>query len=103
MQSTQFRIRNEGQGRKGRDCPDRLLAFADEVTERRLQQCISPFMAQSGEGQGANLRQLLGEQRNVAIEYRFAGNRNERLPALAADLVHRLKMAPTIEGQGPQL
>ena len=47
MQSTQFRIRNEGQGRKGRDCPDRLLAFADEVTERRLLQCISPFMAHS--------------------------------------------------------
>jgi hypothetical protein len=50
MQSTQFRIRNEGQGRKGRDCPDRLLAFADEVTERRLLQCISPFMAVRPEG-----------------------------------------------------
>jgi putative tryptophan/tyrosine transport system substrate-binding protein len=29
------------------------------------------------------------EGQNVAIEYRFAGNRNERLPALVADLVHR--------------
>ena len=29
------------------------------------------------------------EGQNVAIEYRFAGNRNERLPALAADLVAR--------------
>jgi len=36
MQSTQFRIRHEGQGRKGRDCPDRLLAFADEVTLSRF-------------------------------------------------------------------
>src|SRR5262245_29400525 len=27
--------------------------------------------------------------RNVAIEYRFAENQNERLPALAVDLVHR--------------
>jgi putative tryptophan/tyrosine transport system substrate-binding protein len=29
------------------------------------------------------------EGQNVVIEYRFAGNRNERLPALAADLVQR--------------
>lgn len=29
------------------------------------------------------------EGQNVRIDYRFAGNRNERLPALAADLVHR--------------
>src|SRR5262249_3152088 len=29
------------------------------------------------------------EGENLAIEYRFAENRYERLPALAADLVHR--------------
>src|SRR5262249_37571590 len=29
------------------------------------------------------------EHQNVAIEYRFAANQNERLPALAADLLHR--------------
>ena len=29
------------------------------------------------------------EGQNIKIEYRFAGNENERLPALAADLVHR--------------
>src|SRR6516225_4278027 len=29
------------------------------------------------------------EGQNIKIEYRFAGNENERLPALVADLVHR--------------
>jgi len=29
------------------------------------------------------------EGQNVSVEYRFAGNQNERLPALAADLVQR--------------
>src|SRR5580698_9572831 len=28
------------------------------------------------------------EGQNVSIEYRLAGNQNERLPAMAADLVH---------------
>jgi putative ABC transport system substrate-binding protein len=38
--------------------------------------------------QGLNDRGYI-EGQNVAIEYRFAENQNERLPALAADLVRR--------------
>ena len=67
MQSTQFRIRNEGQGRKGRDCPDRLPAFADEVTERRLLQCISPVVALTGlASRGNRCRLIEGEADSTA-------------------------------------
>jgi putative tryptophan/tyrosine transport system substrate-binding protein len=48
----------------------------------------------AGDATVATFRQSLQdtgfvERQNVAIEYRFAGNQNERLPALAADLVNR--------------
>jgi putative ABC transport system substrate-binding protein len=67
----------------------------------RAQQPAMPVIgflnADSPQGYGRMLSAFLkglGESgyvdgRNVAIEYRWAGNRLDRLPAMAADLVHR--------------
>jgi putative ABC transport system substrate-binding protein len=44
------------------------------------------------------------EKKNVAIEYRWAENRNERLPALARDLVeHHVDAIATLGGPEPTL
>jgi putative ABC transport system substrate-binding protein len=76
-------------------------AVAARPFTARAQQPTIPVIgflnADSPQGYGRQLSAFLkglGESgyvdgRNVAIEYRWAGNRLDRLPAMAADLVHR--------------
>jgi putative ABC transport system substrate-binding protein len=77
-----------------------IAAFAAwPITARAQQQVpvVGFLNADSPQGYGRQLSaflQGLGENgyvdgRNVAIEYRWAENRLDRLPAMAADLVHR--------------
>jgi putative ABC transport system substrate-binding protein len=66
----------------------------------RAQQPSVPVVGYLNSGSGENARLLAAfrqglkeagyvERENVSIEYRFAQNQYDRLPALAADLVHR--------------
>jgi len=78
----------------------------------RAQQGVTPvvgFLNALGQNDRPNLpaafRRGLGETgyvdgRNVAIEYRFAENRYDRLPALAADLVDRKAAVIAATGGG---
>ena len=81
----------------------------------RAQQATMPvvgFLTSRGPGDTPHLlaavRQGLkdtgfAEGQNVAIEYRFAGNKIEQLPSLAADLVHRQVTAIVTTGTAAAL
>src|SRR4051812_753190 len=66
------------------------VGFLQLTSDRRL---IAPFLKGLAE---------MGfvEGRNVAIEYRIADDQFDRLPALAADLVHRRVAAIAITASG---
>jgi putative tryptophan/tyrosine transport system substrate-binding protein len=90
-----------------------IIAFAAWPHAVRAQQSAIPVIgflcATTAEGYAARLagfRQGLNEAgfvegRNVAIEYRWADDQNDRLPALAADLVRRQVTVIVTAGSTP--
>ena len=59
-----------------------VIGFVHSASPKDHAQHLAAFLEGLGEGGYV-------EGRNVAIEYRWAENQNNRLPALVADLVHR--------------
>src|SRR5260221_6547895 len=59
-----------------------VIGFVNSASPKDHAQHLAAFLEGLGEGGYV-------EGRNVAIEYRWAENQNNRLPALVADLVHR--------------
>jgi putative tryptophan/tyrosine transport system substrate-binding protein len=59
-----------------------VIAFLNADSPQGYERQLSAFLKGLGENGYV-------DGRNVAIEYRWAGNRLDRLPAMAADLVHR--------------
>jgi ABC-type uncharacterized transport system substrate-binding protein len=58
------------------------IGFLNPVSPQRYGQPLSAFLKGLGENGYV-------DGRNVAVEYRWAENRIDRLPTMAADLVHR--------------
>src|SRR5262245_36179277 len=59
-----------------------VIGFLNAASPQGYEQELSAF--RKGLGENGYV-----DGRNVAIEYRWAGNRGDQLPAMAADLVHR--------------
>ena len=59
-----------------------VIAFLNVASPQGYERELSAFLKGLGENGYV-------DGRNVAIEYRWAGNRSDQLPAMAADLVHR--------------
>src|SRR5260370_5307351 len=59
-----------------------VIGFVNPTSAQSFARPLSAFLKELGETGYV-------EGRNVAIEYRWAENRNDRLPAMVADLVRR--------------
>jgi ABC-type uncharacterized transport system substrate-binding protein len=59
-----------------------VIGFLNADSPQGYERQLSAFLTGLGE-------KGYVDGRNVAIEYRWAGNRLDRLPTMAADLVHR--------------
>ena len=62
--------------------PMPVIGFLNVASPQGYERELSAFLKGLGENGYV-------DGRNVAIEYRWAGNRSDQLPAMAADLVHR--------------
>jgi putative tryptophan/tyrosine transport system substrate-binding protein len=74
--------------------PMPVIGFLHQQTAETTTQLVTAFRA-GLETTG------FSEGRNVAIEYRWAAGHNDRLPALAADLVRRQVAAIATQGDSP--
>ena len=59
-----------------------VIGFLNAASPQGYERELSAFLKGLGENGYV-------DGRNVAIEYRWAGNRSDQLPTMAADLVHR--------------
>jgi putative tryptophan/tyrosine transport system substrate-binding protein len=73
-----------------------VIGYLDTASPAEVRPYLTAFLR--------GLREAgFAEGRNVAIEYRWAENQNDRLPALAADLVHRQVAVIATENLQPVL
>ena len=89
-----------------RRCGSRVAAYGARAADDASDRISRQFVARLIRGPCARLCQGLGETgyvegRNVAIEFRWANGQNDRLPALAADLVRRQVSVIVAPGSTP--
>ena len=67
---------------RGQQTPIPVVGFINAASAQNYTRQLAAFLKGLGESGYV-------DGRNVAVEYRWAEDQNDRLPAMAADLVHR--------------